>query len=176
MDLFIAKGGERIRLRPDQEPAAEEAYQYILQGKNIQLIAPPGFGKTTLAVALAVHAIEERGGGEGGRPRVVVLTETNRLAEDIYRRIDCAAGGFCFGHMPHRVVLMEGRRNVQCPVHGVPASQAPCWELGVVDRLINYRCYLGPSASPRLPSKYIGIANRYVYYRKPKDVSSACPY
>jgi RecA/RadA recombinase len=169
MEFYMYRGGRRLDLLPWQKAAVEQALEYV-QTRNVEFLGPPGVGKTTLAIGIAVHETERLGTG-----KVYVVTHTNRLAADIYRRVDCAGGGFCFGREPHMAALLVGMANHRCPVYNTTVDNAPCRSYGVVDRAIQFPCYGGPTKVELSSSvKYRGVGGVTVHLRRGREVS--CPY
>ena len=144
--------------RPEQEVVVATLRHLIARGKNIELVARPGWGKSHVATLVALEHARQFGG------KVVVVTPTNRLAEQLYERFKDAASA----------ALIRGMAHFQCPVYNAPMAEVECSKYPAKERLLKFKCFGGPTKA-KLQSYYIGIHGTAVYYRAPLT-EAKCPY
>lgn len=155
-------------LRPDQKRDVALIVSYIRRNNNVDYVAPPGYGKTLVAL----KTVEEL-----GIERAIFIAPTVNLAAQIayqYSTVDEKAVEPQI--KPKNVIpvtniaVLAGKRHFHCPVFNTSADKAQCNLYSLQDRLVRFPCFMGPTKSPYLATlaSYITQSNSQAYISAPR--------
>jgi len=165
--FFAQRTFRLMELNDRQREAAEAVLQDLERRRAVELVAPQGFGKTHMSIALAERLLSQ-----GKISLAVYVAPTVDLAREVYDRYR--------GRVSAVMALLLGKRNFQCPAFNVEADKAQCWEEPSGFRLVAYKCFGGPtfvsSAGGRRAAASYTAVSRSGEVKRVYLYSSTCPY